>query len=132
MCLVFSYEGNVYAAKQVPAEEVSSLGADFATRLALLEFDMQLAGFDFQTQQGLKETLHDKIFFLRKALRMQVLERGMVAIALEYNQGPLDRCMESVILKEDSLLSSAGGRAFNPSGTGGAKKTQDAHPNPKP
>jgi len=112
--------------KQIPMEEVSSLGADFATRLALLEFDVQLAGFDFQTVPGLKETLHEKPFFLRKALRLQVLERGMVAIALEYNQAALDRCMEAVVLKEDSLHSSAGAmggaRAFAGGGGGGERK----------
>ena len=73
----------------------------------------------------LRETLQEKIFFLRKALRMQVLERGILAVALEYNQPPLDRCMASVILKEDGLLGSAGGsmRAFA-GGSGAAKKRQ--------
>lgn len=111
--------------KQVPLEEVSSLGADFATRLAVLDFDLQFANFDFQTDKGLVEMLHEKNFFLRKALRSQVLERGMLAIALEYNQAPLDRCMESVILKEDGLMGS-GARALTTGGAGGAKKKHDA------
>ena len=44
-------EGGSGRGKAVPLDEVSSLGADFATRLALLEYDVQLAGFDFQTVQ---------------------------------------------------------------------------------
>ena len=74
----------------------------------------------------LRETLQEKIFFLRKALRMQVLERGILAVALEYNQPALDRCMASVILKEDGLLGSAGGamRAFAGGASGAAKKRQ--------
>ena len=110
--------------KNVPMEEVSSLGADFSTRLAVLEFDLQFAGFDFQTAQGLKETLQEKNMFLRKAVRMQVLERGMLAIALEYNQPALDRCMASVIIKEDNLLGQAGARSFS---TAGGKKKAEAH-----
>ena len=57
---------------------------------------------------------------------MQVLQRGIFAVALEYNQPALDRCMESVILKEDGLLSAAGPRAFAGAGAGAAKKKQDA------
>jgi hypothetical protein len=37
--------------------EGDAAGADHATRLAMLEFDLQLGSFDFQTQHGLRETL---------------------------------------------------------------------------
>ena len=50
-------EGGRGIQKRQAMEEVSALGADHATRLAMLEFDLQLGSFDFQTQQGLRETL---------------------------------------------------------------------------
>jgi hypothetical protein len=122
----FDAEAGSGRGKATPLDEVSSLGADFATRLALLEYDVQLAGFDFQTAQGLKETVQHKLFLLRKGLRLQVLDRGMYAVALDYNQPALDRCMESVILKEDGLLSAAGSRAYSGAGAGAAKRASAA------
>ena len=53
--------------------ELSSMGADFVTRLAIAEFDVPMAVFDFQTLEGLKQALEDEsLFSLRQALVAQV------------------------------------------------------------
>uniref|UniRef100_A0A7S4NV28 Uncharacterized protein n=1 Tax=Guillardia theta TaxID=55529 RepID=A0A7S4NV28_GUITH len=121
---------------RAPPDEVSSMGADSVTHLAIAEFDTSLAMFDFQTYDGIKEILNlGGVFALRQALRFQALELGTLVVAIEYNQTCLDRCMESVILKEDALTGSsssisfsAGGghKGFVPLNAPTAKKKQDA------
>jgi len=106
---------------RAPPDEVSSMGADSVTHLAIAEFDTSLAMFDFQTYEGIKEILNlGGVFSLRQALRFQALELGTLVVAMEYNQTCLDRCMESVILKEDALMGSSSSISF--SGGGGAHK----------
>ena len=48
------------------------MGADFVTRLAIAEFDVPMAVFDFQTLEGLKQALEDEsLFSVRQALVAQ-------------------------------------------------------------
>jgi len=65
--------GGTEAARKQRTDETSALGADFVTMLAMNEFELTFAQFDFQTLEGLQETLSgESIICLRQALRVQV------------------------------------------------------------
>lgn len=98
-------------------DEQSALGADFVINLAIHEFEPAFATFDFQTLEGLHESLGaDAILALRHALRVQIVERGIYGVCLEYNSLCMDRAMEAVLELEQQLLSQV-----NNTGTAAAK-----------
>lgn len=133
--LDFGNAGNETSARKQRTEETSALGADFVVTLAIQEFDPAFATFDFQTLEGMQESLGpDAMMGLRHSLRIQVVERGMHALCLEYNSLCMDRAMEAVLELEQQLLSqiahntgTAAPKAFaGASATVAATKKQDA------
>lgn len=123
------------AGRKQRTDELSALGADFIINLAMQEFEPAFATFDFQTLEGLHESMGaDAILALRHSLRVQIVERGIYGVCLEYNSLCMDRAMEAVLGLEQQLLSqvnntgAAAGKVFTgASATVTATKKQDAN-----
>eukprot|EP01012_Entosiphon_sulcatum_P031854 TRINITY_DN40584_c0_g1_i1.p1 TRINITY_DN40584_c0_g1~~TRINITY_DN40584_c0_g1_i1.p1 ORF type:complete len:2384 (-),score=596.24 TRINITY_DN40584_c0_g1_i1:67-7218(-) len=82
-------------AEEADMNEVVSLRTEYLSNLAISEFEVSMAQFDFHSYAGIKKILSNGLGDLRRALQVQVVQRVMLAIVVQYNQVPLDLYYET-------------------------------------